>query len=108
MDSFLNFTPEATVIHGPRTGKIHIRPVQMGKKWVTLVEDLDDDLDLNRIARAMKKTLHCAADVVLDDKSQKEIIKLQGNHRDAVKDWLIINEVITEKEGKERLVLHGA
>jgi len=114
MDSLLDFTTTATSIKvgeaalaSERTGKIHIRIQQMGKKWLTLIEGLDDDLDLARIARAIKKGLHCAATVVTD-KDDQECIKLSGNHRDAVAAWLVTNEVLTAKEGKDRLVLHGA
>jgi len=85
-----------------RTSKIHIRVQQMGKKWITTIDGLDDDLDLKRIARSMKKTLHCAITVT------DNIVQLQGDHRDAVCEWLVTNEVLNEKEAKERLLVHGA
>lgn len=111
MDRLLDFTPHLQVaersLAGERTSKIHIRIQQMGKKWLTMIEGLDDDLDLERIARAIKKDLHCAA-TVDTDKEGGEYIKLSGNHRDAVAEWLVGCEVLTAKEGKSRLVLHGA
>lgn len=112
MDLLLDFAPaqqkaaEAALV-GDRTGKIHIRTQQMGKKWLTMIEGLDDDLDLERIARAIKKDLHCAATVDITQDGD-EYIKLSGNQRDAVATWLVDNEVLTAKEGKARLVLHGA
>ncbi len=91
-----------------RISKIHIHVRQQGRRWITTIEGLDDDLDQARIARAMKKTLHCAAKAVYDDKHDRELIMLQGKHADEVATWLVVNEVLTEKEAKERLVLHGA
>jgi translation initiation factor SUI1 len=112
MDLLLDFAPATqklaeTGLVGDRTGKIHIRTQQMGKKWLTLVEGLEYDLDLSRIARAIKKDLHCAATVDTNQDGD-EYIKLSGNHRAAVAAWLVENEVLTAKEGKARLVLHGA
>jgi translation initiation factor SUI1 len=89
-----------------RTGKIHIRPQQQGRRWITTIEGLDEDLDQVRIARAMKKTFHCAAKVI-KDKDEKEIILLQGHHREEALEWLLHYEVLSEKERKERVVLHG-
>lgn len=110
MDRLLNIT---TVIPATNTGmdsaikgKIHVRTQQMGKKWITTIEGLDDDLDLERIAKAMKKSMHCAA-TVERDKNDLEIIKLQGNQRDLIREWLVSCDVITEKEARERLVVHG-
>jgi translation initiation factor SUI1 len=95
-----------TVAPVNRTGKIHIRTQQQGKRWVTTVEGLDDDLDQERIARAMKKAFHCAAKAIKAPDGA-EIIMIQGNHRDDALEWLLAYEVISEKEGKERVVLHG-
>jgi translation initiation factor 1 len=112
MDRLLDFEPqqkatEAALAAAANDSKIHLRIRQMGKKWLTLVEGLDDDLDLERIARAIKKELHCAATVDVAPTGES-YIKLSGNQRDAVATWLVANEVLTEKESKGRLVLHGA
>lgn len=90
-----------------RTGKIHIRVQQMGKKWVTTIEGLDDDLDLKRISRAMKKTLHCSV-IVTTTSEEEELIQLQGDQREFLRDWLVSNDILTEKEAKDRMVFHGA
>jgi translation initiation factor SUI1 len=92
---------------GPGSQKVHIWTKQMGKKWITTIEDLDEDLDLVKISKYMKRSLNCAVDVVEDEKTGKEVIKIQGNHRDEVAAWIVDNEVMTEKEAKERLVKHG-
>jgi translation initiation factor 1 len=90
-----------------RIGKIHVRVQQMGRKWITTIDGLDDDLDLKRIARAMKKTLHCSV-IVVSNEEEEEVIQLQGDQREFIKEWLVVNEVLSEKEAKERMVIHGA
>lgn len=110
MDALL-LTPKTiadTSLPDHEVKKIHIRTRQNGKKWVTLIEGLDDDLDLKRIARAMKSAFHCSATACVDEKTDGEYIKLSGNQRDIIRDWLVDNEVLTEKEAAQRIVLHGA
>lgn len=91
-----------------RIRKIHIRTQQMGRKWLTTIDGLDDDLDLKRIVRALKGELHCSAVVCVDEKSENEYIKLSGNQKEALKTWLIANSVLTEQEAADRLVIHGS
>ena len=79
----------------------------MGKKWITTIEGLDDDLDLKRIAKAMKRSFHCATVITTND-DKEEVIQLQGDHREHLRDWLVANEVLTDKEAGDRIVIHGA
>lgn len=95
------------VFAGVITTKIHIRTQNMGRKWVTTIDGLDEDLDLERIAKAMKKSLHCAT-TVIRDKDDIEVIQLQGNHSDVLKQWLIDQMILTDKEATERVLVHGA
>jgi len=88
-----------------KAGKIHVRTQQMGKKWITTLEGLDSDLDQKRIAKAMQRDLHCAAKVSTT-KEETEVITLQGDQRSILTEWLVTNMVLTEKEGKERVVVH--
>lgn len=113
MDILLNYgttdvfaTDKSVVKPFERTSKIHIRTQQQGRRWLTIIEGLDDDLDQARIARAMKKTMHCAAKAKKDEHGN-DIILLQGNHAAEVAEWLVTNEVLTAKEAKERMVVHG-
>jgi translation initiation factor 1 len=107
MDGLLNYqhTVDNTAIV-EHTSKIHIRVKQMGRKWLTTLEGLDKDLDQHKIAKAIAKTFHCASVVRLDDNGD-DYIKIQGNKKDELRDWLVANEVITERESKERLQIHG-
>ncbi len=113
MDAFL--TVSTTVSAAPTASlpshevkKIHIRTQQNGRKWLTLVEGLDDDLDLAKIARAMKRAFHCSATASVNEKDGCEYIKLSGNQRDLITTWLVENEVLTDKEAVARIILHGA
>lgn len=91
---------------GPRSHKVHVYLRQMGSKWVTTVEDLDEDLDLKRIARYMAKAFASAV-TVCDNDAGALYLKLQGNKKDDIRTWLVANEVMTAKEADERLVFHG-
>jgi len=86
--------------------KIDIRFQKTGPRSITLIEGFDDDLDLKRITKAMKKTFNCAASIHLD-KDQKEIIKLQGDHRQSVREWIICQGILTEADANERIMMHG-
>ena len=101
LDPFKN-TSELDV----QKSKIDIRFQKMGPRSITLIEGLDDDLDLRRISKAMKKQFNCAASIH-KDKDEKEIIKLQGDHRQSVRDWIISQGILTESEADERIMMHG-
>jgi translation initiation factor SUI1 len=88
--------------------KIHVYTHQMGRKWITTIAGLDDDLDLKRIARAMKGDFHCSAKVDTDEKTGGEYIKLSGNQKEHLRPWLIAACILTEKEATDRLVFHGS
>ena len=88
-----------------QASKIHLRLTKLGPKCITIIEGLDSDLDLKRIARAMKKYFCCAVTVKSDDDA--EIIQLQGDHRTDVVSWLVAHEVLTKAEADDRIVVHG-
>lgn len=91
-----------------RTNKIHLRLQKRGnRKWLTIIEGLDNDLDENRICRHMRRTFNCNGAVLKND-DDEPILQLQGDQRQNIKDWFILQEILTEKEAKERLVVHGA
>jgi translation initiation factor 1 len=81
---------------------IHVRVQTQGKRHLTIVEGLDEDLDLKRICKAMRKMFSCNGKVDEDE----HILQLQGDQRQNVKEWLLQNEILT-KSNLDRLVLHG-
>ena len=78
----------------------------MGKKCITTIEGLDEDLDLERIARAMKRAFHSSTKVT-KNKDGTEIILLQGDKSDVICAWLIESQILTDTEAAARLVNHG-
>jgi translation initiation factor 1 len=87
--------------------KIHLRTQQRnGKKCITTIQGLDDDLDIKRIAKAMRKQFNCNGSI--DEHEQYGlIIQLQGDQRDNVIEWLIKEEILTKQEAEDRIVKHG-
>jgi translation initiation factor 1 len=89
-----------------KKSKIHIRLQSLGRRCITLIQGLEDDLDLKRISKSMKKLFNCAATIV-QGKEDEEIIQLQGDQRENVKNWLLDQEIIPKKEADERILVHG-
>ena len=83
MDKLLDYTPPTEA-----TNKVQIR---LTPKQVTTIEGLEDDLDLRRIARALRKDLQTSTKAKEDD----GLIKVKGDFRIAVRTWLVTNEVVT-------------
>jgi len=92
-------------INMPSMNKIHIRIQQQGSRYITIIQDLDEDLDFKRICKDMRKKFSCNGNVVNDEKIG-EIIQLQGDQRDNVKEWLLVNEILTTNN-IDRLIIHG-
>ena len=66
------------------------------------VQGLDDDLDLKKICKALRKNLQCNGALV-KDKEYGEVIQLQGDHRQKVRDFLVDQEICQ----KDQVVIHG-
>ena len=94
-------------VGGSGRGKIHVRVQQRnGRKCITTVQGLDDDLDLRRICKAMKKAFNCNGSIE-EHEDMGEIVQLQGDQRTNVKEWLVFQGILTGAEADERIVLHG-
>lgn len=86
--------------------KIHIRVQQRnGRKCITSISGLDEDLDQKRICKAMRKVFNCNGNVI-EDEEHGEVIQLQGDQRENVRQFLMEQEVVVANE-KDRLVVHG-
>lgn len=83
--------------------KVHVRVQQRsGRKCITTVEGLADDLDIKRICKAFKKNFSCNGAVQKDEDS-KEVIQLSGDQRTNVKSFLVDQEICLP----DSVVLHG-
>jgi translation initiation factor 1 len=86
--------------------KIHIRIQQRnGRKCITTIAGLEDDLDIKRICKAMKSVFNCNGNVIQDE-DKGDVIQLQGDQRDNAKTWLLEQEIIGKNE-VDRFVIHG-
>ena len=95
------FVPD--LANSKAAGKIHIRLQQRSKKQsLTTIEGLDDDLDLERICKYMRRTFNCNGTVL-----EGTVISLQGDQRKVVVEWLLAQEILTKVEAKQRIVIHG-
>jgi len=83
--------------------KVHVRVQQRnGRKCITTVAGLADDLDVKRICKAFKKNFSCNGAVQKDEEAG-EVIQLSGDQRTNVKSFLVDQEICHG----ENVVLHG-
>lgn len=87
---------------GGRNDKIHFYfKVISSKRSLTTIVGMDDDLDLKRIAKAMKRDLNVSVWV------KDDVIHCQGDQRASARDWMVKNEVMTTSEAESRVMFHG-
>ena len=83
--------------------KVHVRVQQRsGRKCITTVAGLADDLDIKRICKAFKKNFSCNG-AVQKDEDLGEVIQLSGDQRTNVKSFLVDQEICLS----DSVVLHG-
>jgi translation initiation factor 1 len=88
---------------GTQGDKVHVRVQQRnGRKCITTVAGLADDLDIKRICKAFKKNFSCNG-AVQKDEEDKEVIQLSGDQRTNVKEFLVDQEICHS----DTIVLHG-
>ena len=84
--------------------KVHIRiQSRTTRKSILTITGLANDLDLKRIVKYLKKNLKCNGSVI-SDKIYGEIIQLQGDHREEIKQFLIDTSICV----KDQIIIHGA
>ena len=89
---------------GTLSHKIHLRIQQRnGKKCITTISGLPADIDLKRACKHMRKLFCCNGNITEDD-DHGTVIQLQGDQRTNVKEWILVNQIITDKEA---IVIHG-
>jgi len=72
------------------TNKVYIKYIKRnGKKCITIIEGLENDLDIKKITKSLKK-LFCCNGSIKKDKDDENVIQLSGDQRDNVKAFLII------------------
>jgi translation initiation factor 1 len=87
--------------------KYHIRVQQRnGRKCITTLDGLEEDLDLKRICKAMREAFSCNGNVVMKADEERGVIQLQGDQRENIKQWILQQEIILKNE-VDRIVVHG-
>mmetsp|Transcript_13516 Transcript_13516/g.20392 ORF Transcript_13516/g.20392 Transcript_13516/m.20392 type:complete len:106 (-) Transcript_13516:225-542(-) len=82
--------------------RVHIRVQQRnGRKCVTTVQGLADDLDLKKILKYVKKMFNTNGTVVKDEMG--DVIQLQGDQRKAISRFLTEFKIVP----KNRIIEHG-
>uniref|UniRef100_A0A6U4M8A9 SUI1 domain-containing protein n=1 Tax=Hemiselmis andersenii TaxID=464988 RepID=A0A6U4M8A9_HEMAN len=85
-------------------GVVHIRIQQRnGRKSITTVTGLNQQLDLKKILKAIKKEHCCNGTVLKDEETKEEVLQFQGDQREAVRSFLVKEEIAD----KESVKLHG-
>jgi translation initiation factor SUI1 len=70
-----------------------------GRKTLTTIEGIPSKFDLKKILKVIKKQFACNGTIVNDEKAG-DVIQLQGDQRNAVKDFLIDKEKGLEIDSK--------
>ena len=73
-----------------------------GRKYMTEVEGLAPDLNLKKIIKCWRKEFHCSVTKTRNNKGNR-IIKLQGDKRDLILNFLLDEQIID----KEKIKMHG-
>jgi translation initiation factor 1 len=95
--------PFARTDDGRDNSKIHIRMQQRnGRKCITTVQGMADDLDLKKIAKALKKCFKCNGSVSTDVE-MGEILQLSGDQRTNIREFFVDQQVCHE----DQIVIHG-
>ena len=99
-DPFADATSEDQVI---TKGIVHIRLQQRnGRKCITTIAGLNENLDLHKLTKAFKKNL-CCNGCVIKSKGEGDVIQLQGDQRSAVKEVLSKERIAKA----EKIKVHG-
>ena len=75
---------------------VHIRIQQRNaKKTITTIEGLDASIDFKKIVKYIKKKFNCNGSIIktVDD---IDIIQLQGDQRENIKNFLIKENIVSE------------
>jgi len=89
---------------GNQADNVHVRVQQRnGRKCITTVAGLADDLDIKRICKAFRKNFSCNGALQKDEETNGDVIQLSGDQRTQVMDFLVDQEICH----KEEIVLHG-
>ena len=77
--------------------KVYIKYIKRnGKKCITTIKELKNDLENKKIKKSLKK-LFCCNGSIKKDKNEEDVIQLSGDQRDNVKEFLVDQEIIKKE-----------
>jgi translation initiation factor 1 len=92
-----------TLEEGIYSTPVHIRKTQRNaRKCFTIIEGLAEDLDLKKICKYLTKKNQCSGTILVDEKFG-QVIKLTGDKRKEVKEFLIKEDICKT----EQIHIHG-
>lgn len=84
---------------------VHIRGQQRsGRKSLTLISGLPNDLNLRKIVKVLQKIYSTRGAILREKDGNCEIIQLQGDHRKDVSEFLVKYHVV---HSMENIKIHG-
>jgi len=107
-DPFADAQDQDTVENPQKTQQtnIHIRIQQRnGRKTLTTIEGIPSKFDLKKILKVIKKQFACNGTIVNDEKAG-DVIQLQGDQRNVVKDFLVDKDKGLDIDSKT-IKVHG-
>jgi len=85
--------------------QIHLRVQQRnGRKCITTVQGLSEQLDLKRMLRTFKKTFSCNGSIKPDRDTDGKVLQMSGDQRHGVKTFLTKEGIVPE----DNIIIHGA
>jgi len=82
---------------------VHIRIQQRtGRKTLTTASGINQEINFEKVLRALKKAFSCNGTIV-DDPELGKVIQLQGDQRKNIAEFLIAEEIAK----KEQVKIHG-
>jgi translation initiation factor 1 len=106
MDEGFGYTSSFLELNNPLRREVaHIRlQKRNGRKSITTIVGLEQDLDFRRLLKAFKKNFKCIGSLDVADNNDVLAIKLSGDQRENVKEFLLQEEIILDEEC---IIIHG-
>lgn len=84
---------------------VHIRvQKRSGRKHVTTITGLGQDLDFVRLLKALKKNFQCIGSLDIQNDDFVVAMRLSGDQRNNVKDFLLQEQIILSEND---IIIHG-
>ena len=84
---------------------VHIRiQKRSGRKHVTTITGLGQDLDFVRLLKAFKKNFQCIGSLDIQNEDFVLAMRLSGDQRNNVKDFLLQEQIILNEND---IIIHG-